>query len=133
MEVDYQAIQGYRAKRTHTFASDPNSKFIIMLLALILEPLQFLIGWFFHASSNMHSGSRRYPPSVDMASDESSPVSALMRHLAALIFYATDRVAIVWMFFADTFQEWRAQFASQYRQCRRVFSSGLDVADLNSW
>lgn len=110
------------------FIQNPQQRFLLVVLAVLLEPCRFLTCRLLKASSDTPNYSR-IPLACDAACDRTSPFLAALQYVSSLLYKNTGRTLLIWKSGGyDSYENWATDCPSQqklFRQSAMLVSSWL--------
>ena len=94
-DVSFAATQGKRYKASRDFLSDAETLATLLRLALVVEPLRYLTGFWLRCASDLHDPCRA-PRLQDMVWAPLSPVRHALQYLSSLLRGASSRLILLW-------------------------------------
>ena len=120
-QVAWREVASKRVKRCAAFVKDPQSPPLLLLVAMLHEPLRWLTGYFLHASSSKRrNGAWGCPLLCTFTSPARSPVTRVLQYFSSLLAGNAHRLAMIFGYFKQTsFEEWAASHPEELARLRR--------------
>ncbi|CAK0896531.1 unnamed protein product [Prorocentrum cordatum] len=118
-DVAFAAVCGKRYKDSNDWLKDGATKITLVMLALMLEPLRYLTGFWMKAASDLE-GPCRPPRLMDVVYPPFDPTLHALQYLGSMLSGNVSRLILVWRTAGcETFQMWCRQCKGQVRRLRR--------------
>ncbi len=93
-DMSFSAVAGNRFRTSRGFLSNPEHLSVIVMFALVLEPLRHMTSWFLRRCREVDHPCRC--PSMDFMNPEYSPVVTSLQYISKMLFVNADRLMILW-------------------------------------
>ena len=118
-DVDFGSVQGKRYLKALEMLMDPDCRFSLVLLSLVLEPLRTVTSWLMRRAKEAQ-GEHARPRTLDFFCESRSYVTFSLQYLASLLAGANDRWILVYKTFGcDSLAHWYQTERRQLRSARR--------------
>ena len=122
-EVNWSAVAGSRASRAGSLITQVSTPTVLLIFAIVLEPIQaYLTPWFLAASratKRKMRSSWTHPPLLDLVSPEYSPVVRVLQYWSAMLQSGeAERLQLVYLRGHRSFEAWAADNADHLKMLR---------------
>ena len=128
-DVEWHRVQAKKMKRADTLLRDKNTPIIVCILALLLEPIRYLVAYYMTISSPARRNGA-LPPLCDLVSPACAPVYRVLQYYASLCRGRSSRlVLLLQMCECKTFEQWSSNYPGMLIKLR----AGTHVAMTWLW
>ena len=96
-DVNWHKVMGVRLVESGKFVNSRCDQTTLLCLALVLEPLRYLLNWLLMMSS-LDRHPRRIPPVADLANPVISPITTVRQYFSLLFRGNHSRLQLLWRY-----------------------------------